>query len=263
MDAIDTTFETLALELRNAAKTRIAIPPLSNKIGENDLQKAYQIQQINSNWRINTGRFVRGKKIGLTSFAVQQQLGVDQPDYGVLFDDMEVLNGQSLSRSVLIQPKIEGEIAFILSEDLDHTNLSIIDVIECIDFALPALEIVDSRITDWNISITDTIADNASASHYVLGHTPKTLDEIDVVGCSMEISKNGEVVSKGKGSACLGSPLNALLWLANKMIELEMPLQAGEVILSGALGPMVDLNVGDEIELQIDGLGSAFLSISE
>ncbi len=248
--------------LRTAELQKLTIKPLREQ-GVTDLDLAYEIQNINTQHRVNAGARIVGKKIGLTSLAVQQQLGIDQPDYGVLFHDMEILNGLSVSMSELMQPKAEAEIAFILGDDLDTDQLTIMDLIHAIDFALPAIEIVGSRIENWNIKLCDTVADNASASHYVLGHRPRTLDEFDMVGCSMQVHKNGELVSEGTGAACLGSPLNATLWLANKMAALGQPLQAGELILSGAIGPMTALNAGDNIVAEIDGLGSVSVSVTE
>ena len=248
--------------LRTADLKKQTIAPLREQ-GVTDLDLAYAIQNINTEHRVNAGARIVGKKIGLTSLAVQQQLGVDQPDYGVLFHDMEILNGLSVAMSEMMQPKAEAEIAFILGDDLDTDQLTILDLIHAIDFALPAIEIVGSRIENWNIKICDTVADNASASHYVLGHRPGTLDEFDMVGCSMQLHKNGTLVSEGSGAACLGSPLNATLWLANKMAALGQPLQAGELILSGAIGPMTALNTGDNIIAQIEGLGSVSVSVTE
>ena len=249
-----------AQALRNAYTTRTAITPLREEIGVSDLELAYQIQQLNTEYRLDQGARIVGKKIGLTSKAVQAQIGVDQPDFGILFDDMEVLNGLSISVQALMQPKVEAELAFVLAEDIDVPNLTIVDLISCIDYALPAIEIVGSRIADWNIKITDTIADNASASHFVVGHSPKTLDEFDVVDCKMTLHKNGTLASEGTGAACLGSPLNAMLWLANKMIEVGNPLQAGELIFSGAVGPMVSISAGDHIVTEIEGLGKVSVS---
>ena len=256
------TKEQIAEQLRNATLNKETIDPISNHIGNTDLDAAYEIQRINTIARLNNGNRIIGKKIGLTSISVQQQLGVDQPDYGILFSDMEVLNGLTVPYNDLMQPKAEAEIAFVLAEDLDYDNLTIIDLISCIDYALPAIEIVDSRIRNWEIKLTDTIADNASASRFVLGHSPKTLDEIDVVNCTMQLSKNGSVVSEGTGADCMGSPLNAMLWLSKKMIEIGDPLKAGELIFSGALGSMVDLTQGDRIEAEINGLGKVSVSFS-
>lgn len=255
--------ETFAKKLREAYSTRTAIPPLRDEIGIDDIAFAYEIQIANAIHRSNQGSRIVGKKIGLTSLAVQKQLGVDQPDFGILFDDMEVLNGLSVNMGELMQPKVETEIAFVLAEDLDDPRLSMVDLIDSIDYCLPAIEIVGSRIENWNIKITDTVADNASASHYVIGHTPRTLDEFDVVNCAMKMTKNGTLVSEGKGSNCLGSPLNATLWLAKKMVEMGTPLEAGELIFSGALGPMSNVEAGDHFHATIEGLGDVSVYFNE
>jgi len=255
--------ENYAERLRRAFEERKAIDPLRNEIGLDNLNFAYEIQDINTKLRIQEGARVVGKKIGLTSKAVQKQLGVDQPDYGILFHDMEVLNGSSISVKEMMQPKVEAEVAFVLGDDLDGEGITIVDLLASIDYALPAIEIVGSRIKDWDIKITDTIADNASASHYVLGHTPRTLDEFDVIECKMQMKKNNEIVSEGTGAACLGSPLNATLWLANKMIELGNPLKAGELIFSGAIGPMSNVTANDRIFVNIEGLGHVSVSFEE
>jgi 2-keto-4-pentenoate hydratase len=247
--------QKIAKSLRDAQEKNTPISPIREIIGEDNVQDAYEIQNINISHRVSQGARIVGKKIGLTSQVVQSQFGIDAPDYGILFNDMEVLNGQSISMSNLLQPKVEAEIAFILGEDLDVKEMTIIDIMDAIDYCLPAIEIVGSRIKDWNIRIADTIADNASSSHYVIGHRPRTLDEFDIVRCKMRMSANGKVISQGHGGACLGSPLNAVLWLANKMIDLGQPLEAGEVILSGALGPMAPVNSEDLIHVEIEGMG--------
>lgn len=255
--------EIYAERLRNATKSGIAIEPLRHEIGVEDLNFAYQIQNINTQLRLEHGARIIGKKIGLTSKAVQSQLGVDQPDFGMLFHDKEVLNGSSISIEEIMQAKAEAEIAFVLADDLDGENLTILDILASIDYVLPAIEIVGSRIKDWDIKITDTIADNASASHFVIGHTPRTLDEFDVVSCAMKMYNNGKLVSEGSGAACLGSPLNATLWLANKMVEMGNPLQAGELILSGAIGPMVNVSAQDQVNVEIEGLGHLSVMFDE
>jgi len=255
--------QDLAIRLRDAHLNRQPIAPLRNEIGTEDIDLAYQIQYINTSYRLDQGARITGKKIGLTSLAVQKQLGVDQPDFGILFNDMEVLNGLSLSLKELMQPKAEAEIAFVLGEDLDQENLTIVDVINAIDYALPAIEIVGSRIENWDIRFTDTVADNASASHYVIGHTPRTLDEFDMVNCGMKMYNHDKEVSTGTGAACMGSPLNATLWLAKKMVDLGTPLQAGELIFSGALGPMHTVAEGDVVRAEFEGLGSVSVSFSK
>lgn len=252
-----------AQRLRDAYSNRKAIAPLRDEIGIENIAFAYEIQAVNTNVKLSEGRRITGKKIGLTSLAVQKQLGVDQPDFGILFDDMEVLNGLSVSMSDLMQPKVEAEIAFVLGDNLIGDNLTSIDVMNAIDYALPAIEIVGSRIESWNIKITDTVADNASASHYVIGHTPKMIDDFDMVSCEMKMTKNGIMVSEGSGAACLGSPLNAVLWLARKMVEMGNPLRAGEVIFSGALGPMSAVESGDTIIATFGGLGSVSVNFED
>ncbi len=255
--------EDYARLIREAEQSKMPIAPISNDIGANNTELAYEIQNINTQLRINGGSRVVGKKIGLTSFEVQKQIGVDQPDYGILFHDREILNGQSVSYADLMQPKAEAEIAFVLKQGLDKANMTIVDVMKAIDFALPAIEIAGSRIADWNIKLADTIADNASASHYVLGSTPVSIFDFDIANCKMEMKLNGEPCSSGLGSACLGSPLNAVLWLANKMLAIGNPLRKDEVILSGALGRFVDFKAGDKIEATIEGLGFVQLGVDE
>lgn len=256
------TAQHYAKILRTAYAERTTCSPLRDEIGVENLDFAYEIQAINNDLLIQKGARVTGRKIGLTSEAVQKQLGVDQPDFGILLDTMEVLNGGSISMSELMQPKVEAEIAFVLGKDLPNRKISTVELINSIDYALAAIEIVGSRIENWNIKITDTIADNASASHYVLGHKPTKLSDFDVVSCQMKMRKvnTNEVVSTGNGAACLGSPINATLWLANKMAELGTPLRAGEVILSGALGKMASVEAGDTFKTTIDGLGSVSVS---
>lgn len=258
------TAQDYAKILRTAYAERKACSPLREQIGTNNIELAYQIQAINNQILIQNGARVIGHKIGLTSKVVQEQLGVNQPDFGMLLDTMEVLNGDSIAMSELMQPKVEAEIAFVLGKDLPNRPVSTVELINSIDYALAAIEIVGSRIENWNIKITDTIADNASASHYVLGHKPTKLSDFDVVNCGMEMQKinTGEIVSTGNGAACLGSPINATLWLADKMAEMGTPLKAGQVILSGALGKMAAVEAGDTFTARIDGLGSVSVSFT-
>jgi 2-keto-4-pentenoate hydratase len=252
---------TIAADLRTAHQRSKPIPPVREQL--NDIAAGYAVQEINTEYWLAEGRHLVGRKIGLTSLAVQRQLGVDQPDYGALYADMAFADGESLSRGDLIQPKVEAEVAFVLKKALTDPGLHLAAVISAIEYALPALEIVDSHIANWEIGIVDTIADNASSGLFVLGATPKLPAELDLRLCGMVVEKNGDPVCFGAGAACLGNPLNALLWLARKMIETGRPLQAGEVILSGSLGPMVKLDEGDFIEARISGLGSVRVLVSE
>lgn len=245
----------LAQQLRNAYLHRTPCAPLRHTIGTTDIESAYAIQTFNNSLLIEKGAQVVGRKIGLTSKVVQQQLGVNQPDFGLLLNTMEVLNNDSISVTELMQPKAEAEIAFVLKNDLPNRPIHMAELISAIDYAVAAIEIVGSRIENWDIKITDTIADNASASHYVIGHRPVKLENLDLLRCEMQMTKNGIIVSTGTGAACLGSPLNATLWLANTMTKLGTPLKAGELVLSGALGPMSNVVAGDSFEAIFTGLG--------
>lgn len=229
--------------------------PLRTLFDDPSIETAYAIQEINTKRWLGEGRRLTGRKIGLTSPAVQQQLGVDQPDYGMLFDDMAALNGAEISFDAVCQARIEGEVAFILGRDLKGAAITMEALVEAIEFAAPAFEIVGSRIGGWDIKIFDTIADNASSGQYVLGDARVRLVDIDLVACEMTLEENGKVVSTGNGAACLGNPLNAALWLARKMAEAGRPLGEGDVIMSGALGPFVDVAPGAVYDLRISGLG--------
>ncbi len=260
---INRNVEAAAKRLREAAQKGIPCEPIRNLIGMDDLEKAYAVQEINTSLRIAQGARVVGSKIGLTSKAVQKQLGVDQPDFGMLWNDTEILNGGEVSMKHLMQPKAEAEIAFVIGKDLDKDIITSVDVLSAIEYALPSIEVVGSRIANWDIKITDTIADNASASHWVVGHRPVKLDRFDLINCKMKMENNGALVSEGVGKACLGSPINALLWLAQKMKSLGKPMQAGDLILSGAIGPMVAAKAGDNFHVTIEGLGEVSAAFVE
>jgi 2-keto-4-pentenoate hydratase len=255
--------KAIAKTLRQADKNKEACSPIREIIGVEDIKTAYAIQNINNKKRLKSGARIVGRKIGLTSKAVQKQLGVDQPDYGALFHDMEVLTGGIIPWNETMQPKVEAEIAFVLARDLPSADIGVVDILAAIDYALVSLEIVGSRIENWNIKITDTIADNASASHFVLGHQPAYINHIDLINCKMKMTKNGETVSEGTGAACLGSPINATLWLAQTMAKLGTPLKAGEIILSGALGAMANAEAGDQFSCSIEGLGAVSVGFGE
>ncbi len=252
-----------ARQLQQAAHSKIPCTPIRELIGETDQELAYEVQNYLTQERLNLGAKIIGKKIGLTSEKVQQQLGVNQPDYGILFDDMQIPNGGSISVKQLMQPKAEAEIAFVLKKKINSTHPSVKELVEAIDYIVGAIEIVGSRISNWDIKITDTIADNASASHFVLGDVKKQLNDIDIIGCEMQLFKNNHLVSEGCGSACLGSPLVALQWLAKKMSSLGSPLNAGDIILSGALGPMVEIMEEDNFKATIEGLGDINISFTK
>ncbi len=247
--------EDAAALLYDARRDRQAVPPVSTSHGVNDLEDAYKVQQINTLRWLKEGRRQIGRKIGLTSTSVQQQLGVDQPDFGVLFDDMRFGDGDEIPVDRLLQPRIEAEIAYVLGGDLIQEESSLEMISEAIDHAVVAAEIVDSAIADWKITLADTVADNASCGLFVLGSEKHRLSDFDQRTCGMILSRNGTDVSFGVGAACLGHPLNAVKWLADKSVALGEPLKAGEVILSGALGPMVDAAPGDRFTIEVAGLG--------
>lgn len=230
-----------------------AIAPIRLTAPDATIDDAYAIQTINRDFWIAGGRQPVGIKVGLTTAAVQDQLGVDQPDFGILFKDKEVQASAVVPAGRLLQPKVEAEIAFVLGRDIIDLASPIA---AAVSYALPALEIVDSRIADWDIKLVDTVADNASAGMFALGTKPVALETINLSGCSMRLEKNGLHASEGNGSACLGNPLNALEWLAATRLERGEPLRKGDIILSGALGPMIQAKSGDFFQAQIEGLGS-------
>jgi 2-keto-4-pentenoate hydratase len=248
--------QSFANRLYAAYDTRVPIAPLRDELGEVPLETAYEIAAINTDRWLADGYRLVGRKIGLTAKSVQRQLGVDQPDYGMLFDRMAVLSGDEIAAHRLLQPKVEAEIAFVLARELRAARLTMADVIGAVDYALPALEIVDSRIAEWNIRILDTVADNASSGLFVLGERPVRLGDFDARLCGMTLYQNGESVSFGAGAAALGHPLNALLWLAQRMAVVGRPLGAGDIVLTGALGPMIAARPGDRFEARVSGLGS-------
>ncbi|MGC6512436.1 MAG: 2-keto-4-pentenoate hydratase [Parvibaculales bacterium] len=241
--------------LMGAYETHQPIAPLRESY-DLTIEDAYAVQEVNTkNW-IKDGRILAGRKIGVTSKAVQGQLGVDQPDFGMLFSDMAYADSEEIPINNLMQPRIEGEIAFYLGKDLDNEKLTLAEVLSAVEYAVAAIEVVDSRIADWNIQITDTIADNASSGLYVLGSKPVKLSDFDHLNCGMVIEHRGQPVCSGVGSACLGNPLNACLWLAKKMQLVGRPLKAGDLILSGALGPLTPVQENETYEVKIEGLGS-------
>ena len=246
----------LAQRLRTALDTRVAIDPRRTALPDNDLAAAYAVQQANTDHWLAQGRRLVGRKIGLTSKSVQAQLGVDQPDYGMLFADMSVCDGEEVPAGTRLQPKVEAEIALVMERDLDVAQATMAELISAVAYALPAIEIVDSRIANWKIGIVDTIADNASSGLFVLGNRPVKLNDFDARLCGMVLERNGDQVSIGAGAACLGHPLNAALWLARKMVDCGQPLKAGDILMTGALGPMVAVTGADRFEARIAGLGS-------
>jgi len=260
--AADTRIDEATDRLLDAARTGVPCAPVRELIGETDIETAYAVQRRLIEARLSGGARVVGRKIGLTSPAVQQQLGVDRPDFGVLLDDMDVTALEEVPSERLLQPRAEAEVAFVLGDGLDRDDLDLAVVRAAVDHAVAALEIVDSRVSGWDIRITDTVADNASSGLFVLGDTRLSLDVFEPVGVTMSLYVDDELVSQGTGAACLGDPLNALLWLARTAREFGEPLRAGQVVLSGALGPMVPAPPGTTVRAEISALGSVTATFS-
>ena len=251
----NSTLKKIAKKLKEAADTKSAIDPIRLTNPELSIDDAYDIQMSLLQRRLNEGGRLVGRKIGLTSKSVQEQLGVNQPDFGFLLAEMSFVSGTELTIDLFIQPKAEAEICIILAADLDKEHHTVADIIAATEFVLPAIEIVDSRIKEWNIGIIDTVADNASAGAFVLGSKPAYPEDFDHELCGMVLEKNGEVVSTGAGCACMGNPFAAAVWLADEMNRRGTPLEAGDLILTGALGPMVTVQKNDYISAEISGVG--------
>lgn len=251
-----------ATRLRDAAATGVPCPPVRDLLGETDVGLAYAVQRSLTAERLARGGRVTGWKIGLTSPAVQRQLGVDRPDFGRLFADMDVSTLDRVPSGRLLQPKAEAEVAFVLAADLDADHLDSAAVRAAIGHVVGAIEIVDSRIAGWDITITDTVADNASSGLYVLGDKRLPLAAVEPVDVSMRLYADDVLVSEGTGAACLGDPLNALRWLAETARDLGEPLRAGQVVLSGALGPMVPVGPGTTVRAEISELGTVSATFS-
>nr|ART36087.1 B371 [uncultured bacterium] len=242
--------------LRGAAISGTPVTPIRDLISGGGVDAAYAVQEVNTRHYLDSGRRLVGRKIGLTSLAVQRQLGVDQPDYGMLFADMDVPEGIPISLNQVIQPKVEAEIAIVIGRDLLYPDLTTAEMIRAVEYVVPAIEIVDSRVANWDIRIWDTVADNASSGLFVLGAVPRKLEALDLRECGMVMEIKSEPVSVGAGIACLGSPITASLWLARVMARVGRPLLEGDVILSGALGPMAGVSRGDVVEARINGVGT-------
>nr|WP_314614426.1 fumarylacetoacetate hydrolase family protein [uncultured Pseudomonas sp.] len=249
-------------ELYQALTEGQTLAPLTERWPDMTLEDAYHISLHSMQRRVAAGDRVIGKKIGVTSAAVQRMLDVHQPDFGFITRSMAFDDGAdiSLAEQRLIQPRAEGEIAFVLKHDLAGPGVTQADVLAATDYVSACFEIVDSRIHDWRIRIQDTVADNASCGVFVLGNQridPRTLD---LPNLHMRVSKNGQPLSEGLGSAVQGNPLTAVAWLANTLGAFGIPFKAGEVILSGSLVPLEPVQAGDQFFLTIDGLGSAQVS---
>lgn len=253
MNTLDGRLIEAAERLWNAQAMRRPCAPVRDLV--HTVDEAYAVQRLNVERTLAEGHRAAGCKIGLTSQAVQRQLGVDQPDFGTLFDTCQHLGGEVVPMTHLLQPRVEAEVALVLGADLDAEDLTVDHVIEATDYVVPALEVVDSRIAGWDITLVDTVADNASSGRFVLGRTPVTLSQVDLAAVTMTMTVNGELRSQGTGADCLGHPLQAALWLATTMARLGSPLRRGDVVLTGALGPMAPVVSGDVVVADIAGLG--------
>ncbi|WAH37132.1 2-keto-4-pentenoate hydratase [Alicyclobacillus dauci] len=241
-------------QLYNAEKDRRVVAALTDRYPGIQLEKAYEIQLENVNRKKAMGDPVVGHKIGLTSKAMQRMLGVQEPDFGHLFASMSYHSGDVVDYP-FIQPKVEPELAFVLQDNLEGPNIGIEDVLRATRFVVPAVEVIDSRITDWKIKLADTIADNASSGCFVLGDSVQAIAGTNILTAGAVLKINGEVVETGAGAAVMGNPAVAVAWLANKLSSLGTTLRSGDIILSGAVSAAVPVNPGDYVSLSFGHLG--------
>jgi 2-keto-4-pentenoate hydratase len=254
--AVAEAVQEAAAQLRKAEETGVPIAPLRDVLPAGSVEAAYEVQQVNVAHWVGDGRRIVGRKIGLTSEAVQRQMGVDQPDFGTLFADMCLADGEPIPAGAVLQARAEAEVAVVLNRDLPNPDMTFGELTSAIDHLLPAIEVVGSRIRDWDISIVDTVADNASSGAFVLGANAVDPRSVDLYAAGMVLELGGRVRSVGAGAACLGHPFRAALWLARRMAAEGEPLRAGDLVLTGALGPIVPLEPGLPVQATIQGLGT-------
>lgn len=246
----------VATHLLEAERTKVAIKPLTETYPNITVDEAYRTQLEVINTKVNEGAKITGKKIGLTSKAMQELIGVDEPDYGHLLDDMMYKDGETISLEKFIHPKVEFEIAFVLRKDLRGPNVTVEDVVEATDYVVPSIEIIDSRIEDWKIKLEDTVADNGSSAGAVIGTKQTKLEGLDLASVGMKVYQNGKLIDEATGAAVLGNPPLAVAWLANALHKYNVYLKAGEVILAGALTKAVPVKPGDTFTAEFELLGS-------
>jgi len=247
--------EEIAARLERAERERVAIdPPAAGFVMT--VADAYRIQMINVDQRVASGRKIVGRKVGLTSIAMQKMFGVNEPDFGHLFDDMIIANGGECRVDSLMIPRVEPEIAFVLARELRGPGVTRKDVLAAAEYVTPALEIIDTRIRDWKITLADTIADNASSARVVLCERRTKPAALDLAAVAMTLQKNGAMVGQAVGSAVLGHPAEPVAWLANKLSEFGQSLAAGSIIIPGALCRAVEVRAGESIAANFEGLGS-------
>ncbi|WP_156291365.1 2-keto-4-pentenoate hydratase [Oceanobacillus salinisoli] len=250
------TVQEAATRLLEAEKSKHVIQPLTETYPGITVDEAYHTQLEFIQRKVDEGAIIVGKKIGATSKAIQNMFGVNQPDYGHLLDDMMYVEGEVISLKDFIQPKVEFEIAFKLKKDLKGPNVTVMDVLEATDYIAPAIEVIDSRIANWEIKFEDTVADNGSSAAAIIGGKPAKLDGIDLTHIGMVAYRNGEMIDSGAGAAVLGSPLRSVAWLANSLGKYDVSLQAGEIVLSGALTSAVEIEDQDTFTAEFDHIGA-------
>ena len=252
----------LADELWEADRSTTPIEPLTSRYPELVIEDAYAIQTINIDRRVAAGEIVIGRKVGLTSKPMQQLLGVDEPDFGVLTDVMMIEDGDLIDLDRLVQPRVEAELAFVMETDLAGPGITTAKALGAIAGALPAVEVVDSRVADWKIKLIDTVADNASSGLLVVGGRIRKVDELDLRLLGVVVSRHGELIETGAGAAALGNPARCVAWLANKLGSFGASLRAGDVILPGAVHKMVPVQPGDSFRADFDHLGGVTVRFS-
>lgn len=252
----------LAAALAQAERSRVAMSPMTDAYADIDVVDAYEIQLLNIRQRVAEGARVVGHKVGLSSEAMQKMMNVDEPDYGHLLDDMEVFEDKPVLTSNYLVPRVEVEVGFVLASDLPGAGCTEDDVLAATAAFAPAIELIDSRIANWQIKLCDTIADNASSAGWVLGKERVSPKDIDIRGIDAVLKRNGEVLGKGRSDAVLGNPVTAVAWLARKVDQFGVRLKAGDVVLPGACMRAFDATPGDDFVAEFDGLGSVHLSFA-
>ena len=252
--------DELAADLAQAERSRVAIAPLTTGNPDIDVVDAYEIQLINIRQRVAEGARVVGHKVGLSSKAMQEMMGVDEPDYGHLLDEMQVFEDRPVPAGKYLYPRVEVEVGFVLADDLPGEGCTEDDVLAATAAFAPAIELIDTRIKDWKIKLCDTIADNASSAGWVLGEARVSPKDIDIQNIDAVLTRNGEVVAKGRSDAVLGNPVTAVAWLARKVDSFGVRLKAGDIVLPGSCTKAFDASPGDDFVADFDGLGSVHLS---
>jgi 2-keto-4-pentenoate hydratase len=252
--------DELAADLAQAERSRQPIAPLTAAYPDIDVVDAYEIQLINIRQRVAEGARVIGHKVGLSSLAMQEMMGVDEPDYGHLLDEMQVFEDTPVRAGRYLYPRVEVEVGFILAADLPGAGCTEDDVLAATGALVPSIELIDSRVTDWKIALCDTIADNASSAGFALGEARVSPADIDVTTIDAVLTRNGEVIAEGRSDAVLGNPVTAVAWLARKVESFGVRLKAGDVVLPGSCTRAIDARAGDEFVADFTGLGSVRLS---